>query len=99
MLSALFLGQMSKDEALTVLQARPKDGWESVTTFMTIAEVMSANSGLGDKVQKSIDVNSHFFEARLQIEMDEVQVRFITLFKRQSNNKVVVIRRQYGGSE
>ena len=99
LLSALFLGQMSKDEALSVLQARPKDGWESVTTFMTIAEVMNANSGLGDKVQKSIDVKSYFFEARLQIEMDEVQVRFITLFKRQSSNKVVVIRRQYGGLE
>ena len=50
-------------------------------------------------MQKSIDVKSYFFEARLQIEMDEVQVRFITLFKRQSNKKVVVIRRQYGGSE
>jgi general secretion pathway protein K len=99
LLAAMFLGQMSNEEALAILQDRPKDGWESATTFMTLAAVMNANAGLGDKAQKAVDVVSHFFEARLQVDMDEVQVRFITLFKRQTNNKVSVIRRQYGGLE
>lgn len=44
-------------------------------------------------------MTSYYFEGRLQVEMDDLQVRFITLFKRQNSNKVTVIRRQYGGSE
>ena len=99
LLSALFLGQMSSEEALSVLRDRPKDGWIDKPTFFGLSAVMSANTGLGDKAQNSVEVTSNYFEARLQVQMDDLQVSFITLFKRLGSNKVAVIRRQYGGSE
>ena len=99
LLAALFLNQMGQDEAQNLLQERPKDGWPDTATFVSLPAVMGASSGLGDKLQKSVAVTSYYFEGRLQVEMDDLQVRFITLFKRQNSNKVTVIRRQYGGSE
>ena len=99
LLAALFLNQMGQDEAQNLLQERPKDGWPDTATFVSLPAVMAASSGLGDKLQKSVAVTSYYFEGRLQVEMDDLQVRFITLFKRQNSNKVTVIRRQYGGSE
>ena len=99
LLAALFLGQMSSEEAQNLLQERPKDGWPDTATFVSLPAVMAASNGLGDKLQKSVAVASNNFEGRLQVEMDDLQVRFITLFKRQNSNKVTVIRRQYGGSE
>ena len=99
LLEALLLGQLSLDEAKSVINDRPTDGWELKTDFLELAPIQAAISGIGDALQKAIDVKSSYFEARLQVELDGVTIRFISLFKKQSSNKVVVIRRQYGGLE
>ncbi len=99
LLEALLLGQLSLDDAKSVITDRPTNGWENKAVFQDLAPIKAAISGIGDALQKAIDVKSSYFEARLQVELDGVTIRFISLFKKQSSNKVVVIRRQYGGLE
>lgn len=97
LLSAMFLGAMSSEEALNLIDSRPKDGWENTSQFFELSAVKAANTGLKDQVQNLVSVVSSYFEARFSIEQDDIKQNFRILLKRKGDNKVVVIRRQYGG--
>lgn len=103
LLSALLLGKLSLQSAQELLAARPTDGWEDLVTFKSESAITSAMSGLSSDEKTAfsgaIVIKSSYFEARMKIELDDLQLAFTTLFKRQGSNKVVAIRRQFGGLE
>lgn len=100
LLAALFLGRMENDVALDLIQQRPKDGWKDINDFKGMEQVKSAVAGQSEvsKIYAASDIVSSYFEARMLVEVDTIQLRVNSLFKR-NNNKVSVIRRQYGGQE
>jgi len=98
LLAALFLNNLSSDDAKTVLEQRPREGWDSIAEFMEQGTLSSAASD-NDQVQSALTIKSFYFLATLQAETDNYQTRLISLFQRQSNNKVTVIRRHFGGIE
>ncbi len=100
LMAALFLGNMSNDTGLELIQARPTDGWQQQADFKGMSQVTAAVTGLSEvsQIYSAVVVSSNFFEARMQIEIDTLRLRVNSLFKR-ANSKVSVIRRLYGGQE
>lgn len=101
LISAIFVGQMSSEDAIELLQKRPRDGWIGVDAFLSEPKVMNAMAAAGlnqTVLKKNFSVNSYYFESQLEVSMDETSLHYISLFKR-TGNKVNVIRRQNGGSE
>ncbi|MGL4206666.1 MAG: type II secretion system minor pseudopilin GspK [Aeromonadaceae bacterium] len=96
LIGALFLGNMDLEQSKRLLEARPRDGWTSADLFLQEPLVLAANPG--GEMKKNIGVKSIYFEAKLEVALDETKVHFTSLFK-SNNNKISVISRQYGGSE
>lgn len=97
LLAALLLNNLSVDDARTILEQRPREGWNSVSEFM--AEQALNNISIDDQFNSALTVKSFYFLATLQAETDKNQTRIVSLFQRQSNNQVIVIRRHFGGLE
>lgn len=98
LLAALFLNNLSVDDARSILEQRPREGWNSVAEFLELG-ALSGTAVTGNQVQSALAVKSFYFLATLQAGTDNYQTRIISLFKRQSNNQVTVIRRHSGGLE
>jgi len=98
LLGALFLGSLSVEQAQSLLLARPREGWSRIEDFLALDELTGTGMA-GDAVNKSLVVNSRYFESRVLVLLDRSQFRLSSLFQRQTNNQLRVIRRQYGGME
>ena len=98
LLSALFLNDLSIDDARSILEQRPASGWDDVASFLEL-NALSNTASAGDQVQSALTIKSFYFLATLQADTDNYQSRLISLFQRQSNNQVTVIRRHFGGLE
>ncbi|MDD2841891.1 MAG: type II secretion system minor pseudopilin GspK [Tolumonas sp.] len=98
LLAALFLNNISVDDARNILEQRPREGWNSVAEFLELG-TLSNTAAAGDQVQSALTIKSFYFLATLQAESDHYQTRIVSLFQRQSNNQVTVIRRHFGGLE
>jgi len=98
LLAALFLNNISVDDARNILEQRPREGWNSVAEFLELG-TLSNTAAAGDQVQSALTIKSFYFLATLQAENDHYQTRIVSLFQRQSNNQVTVIRRHFGGLE
>ena len=98
LLAALFLNNLSVDDARNILEQRPREGWNSVAEFLELG-ALSNTAAAGDQVQSALTIKSFYFLATLQAETDRYQTRIVSLFQRQSNNQVTVIRRHFGGLE
>jgi Type II secretory pathway, component PulK len=98
LLAALFLNNLTVDDARNILEQRPREGWNSVAEFLELG-ALSNTAAAGDQVQSALTIKSFYFLATLQAETDRYQTRIVSLFQRQSNNQVTVIRRHFGGLE
>jgi general secretion pathway protein K len=98
LLSALFLNELSVDDAKSILEQRPREGWNDVAEFMALGALSNATTAAND-VSSALTVKSFYFLATLQADTDRNQTRIVSLFQRQSNNQVTVIRRHFGGLE
>lgn len=98
LLAALFLNDLSIDDARSILEQRPAAGWDDVASFLEL-NALSNTASAGDQVQSALTIKSFYFLATLQADTDNYQSRLISLFQRQSNNQVTVIRRHFGGLE
>ena len=98
LLAALFLNNLTVDDARNILEQRPREGWNSVAEFLELG-ALSNTAAAGDQVQSALTIKSFYFLATLQAETDRYQTRIVSLFKRQSDNQVTVIRRHFGGLE
>ncbi len=98
LLAALFLNTLSVDDARSVLEQRPSEGWDSVSEFLEL-NALSNTATVSNKVQSALTIKSYYFLATMQAETDSYPTRLISLFQRKSNNQVTVIRRHLGGLE
>ncbi len=96
-IAALFLGQVPLDQVKTMLQDRPDSGWKNVEAFLSLPELSGLK--LSDEQAKIFDIKSKYFSAHLQADFDTARVKLESLFKAESEKKVYVIRRQFGGAQ
>ncbi|MCG3864339.1 MULTISPECIES: type II secretion system minor pseudopilin GspK [unclassified Photobacterium] len=98
LLSALFSPELSLDAAKKIIKDRDarRKGWDSVDDFMK--ELPQGDQADKQEQQKKyLTVSSNYFSLDAEIQIDNARLRAVTLFKRDDNNKVTVVRRQYGG--
>lgn len=96
-LASLFLGQVSLDQVKTILEERPSSGWENVNDFFSLPELTGLK--LTNDQKDVFDIKSEYFSAHLLADFDTASVKLESLFKAESEKKVYVIRRQFGGAQ
>lgn len=79
LLSALFLGALSEDDAARLIAARPEAGWESQKAFEEQVEKQfpTAKEGL-EKSREFLSVNSQYFRVSSVGTTDDLTLRVIT---------------------
>ncbi len=95
LLSALFHNRMSVEDAKRIITKRPREGWSSVTEFLQ-QDDLSKIIIVDDDVGAILSVKSFYFESRLQVQTENQKTSMTSLFQRQSNNQMRVIRRHFG---
>ncbi|MGM3175212.1 type II secretion system minor pseudopilin GspK [Dickeya lacustris] len=92
LLSALFRGELSLDDAERLLTQRPPQGWRNLNDFIG-ASGLAGNAKNG--VQQVLAVKSDWFFADIQIRVDDSEFYQRSLFHRGA--QIEVVQRQYGG--
>ncbi len=98
LLSALFLNTLSEHDARMILDDRPRDGWDSVNDFLE-QDALANTAQVGNSVNAALAIKSSYFEAKLKVQTEQFRSAMHSLFMRQANNKVIVIRRNFGEVE
>lgn len=99
LLAALYIDQLPVDQALSILENRPRDGWDNVEDF-TSQPLLANFSSTG--VAKRLSIVSHYFEMNATANYGESEVRLKSLLARSQGgssqeNQLTVIRRKFGG--
>lgn len=101
LLSALFLGDINKKDALTIIRERPLMGWESIESFMKVAKSKLIQGSVNyneNKIINLISINSNYFHSLLSLNKEGHFYQLRTLYKI-TNQQPAIVRRQYGVSE
>lgn len=96
LLSALYLGKLSIDEANRALLERPKNGWQEaklLTDQLSVA--LDSIKGL----KESLVVKSDYFMAQIVAQVGDRRAWLSSHFQRSQENKLVLLRRQQGSVE
>ncbi len=99
LLAALFTNSLSVDEALSILEERPDNGWESMAEFYS----QSLLSGLSSTaIDKHLTIVSNYFEMSATASFGTSEAGLKSLLARakaksSKKNQLTVIRRKFGG--
>lgn len=97
LLSALFLGNLSNDDAIKLLAARPRNGWASVDAFITELKKQKLTLDVKtDELKALLTVRSQYFILYTQGEFEQQQntmSSFLWFNKRDS--KIKIYQRRY----
>lgn len=94
LLAALYIDQLPVDHARTILENRPREGWDDIADF-TSQPLLANFSSTG--VGKNLAIVSYFFEMHATAHYGESEVRLTSLLARSQKNQLTVIRRKFGG--
>ncbi|HDL7825945.1 TPA: type II secretion system minor pseudopilin GspK [Yersinia enterocolitica] len=95
LLAALFLGEMSVEEAQQLIDSRPANGWNNVND---IKPFIAGNNTSFAKAKTAITLTSNYFELLLWLDENQQNNSMRSLFQR--DGKVIkVLSRQYGLSD
>jgi general secretion pathway protein K len=99
LIQALFLNQITLDDAAAVIEQRPSFGWDSYAGFFRMEGLESAASqmtGLKRRIQQAVVVNSMYFVADVKVKFEDESYAFKTRFYREGDTKIVVYQRLIG---
>ncbi|MGF1725850.1 type II secretion system minor pseudopilin GspK [Photobacterium nomapromontoriensis] len=96
-LVGLFTPQLSLSDAQALIKERPYDGWASVDDFFAESQLVAMDAEVKKQVKEHLAVTSDYFQLDTEILVDRSRVRLVALLKRDSEDKVTVVRRRYGG--
>ncbi|MCK8555708.1 type II secretion system minor pseudopilin GspK [Yersinia ruckeri] len=92
LLSALFLGEMSVEEAQQLIASRPANGWNSVNDLKPFIE---ENHGAFARAKTAITLTSDHFELLLWLDEEQHSNRLRSRLQR-NRQTISVLSRQYG---
>ncbi|MGV2989659.1 type II secretion system minor pseudopilin GspK [Vibrio sp. E150_011] len=97
LLVALFSPNLSRDNALQLLENRPFDGWSGIDKFFAESQMGSVSENTRKQASQYLSVDSVYFELDAQVVVDESRLRLRTLFYSEDRKEVAVVRRRFGG--
>jgi general secretion pathway protein K len=97
LIEAMFVGELSSDNALQIIQNRPFDGWGSVDDFMQESAIDALNSDIKNSAKAHFSVDSGYFELDGEVIVGDSRMRVRSLFFSNDKQSVQVVRRRFGG--
>ncbi|MCI1899532.1 MAG: type II secretion system minor pseudopilin GspK [Enterobacter sp.] len=97
LLSALFAGKLSEDDAARLLASRPEAGWESMETLSKALEAnFPQTKEILMQVQELVGVNSRYFRVNSTGNTDDLTLRVVSqLHVDNEAGKVITWQRRY----
>lgn len=95
LLAAITNNSLSVSQAEALLSSRPREGWQNVGDFI---QELPAELTPSQELQSSLSVNSHYFEVNAHIQVQDNNELFQSLLVRETDQKLVTIRRRVGES-
>ncbi len=95
LLAALFLGEMSLEEAQQLIEHRPATGWNHIND---IKPFIAVNNAAFAKAQTAMSLTSNYFELLQWLDEEQQSSRMRSLFQRHEH-VIQVLSRQYGHSD
>ena len=93
LLAAVLENQISVDQARDILEQRPREGWQEVSTFLAEPQLAGIDSS---RLAESLTVKSFYFELDARVDMPPVSTRLRSLMVRSKDDELIVIRRRTG---
>ncbi len=97
LLVALYYPYLSEDMAKTIIQDRPKKGWETVDDFVATNGIADIDSTALSNALGYLTVDSSFFELDAEVEVNQSRMRIRSLMYSKNKKSVRVVRRRLGG--
>jgi len=95
LLKAMLGANSSISDARNIIANRLPDGFNKIEDFYAVSEVQNAN--LTEDQKKWFDVTTKYFILHIKTRYNNASFRLSSLFQVDDNNKVTVIRREFGG--
>lgn len=97
LLQAMYQPDLSLEDAQTLIEDRPYDGWESVEAFTAEPQIASLASENKEEAASYLTVTSQYFELDVDIMVQESSVRLRSLMYTPDQDEIQIIRRRLGG--
>lgn len=96
-LQALYQPSLSLEDAQTLIEDRPYDGWGSVEEFTAEPQISGISPEIQSKAENYLSVTSQYFELDVAIMVEASRVRLRSLMYTADKEEIQVIRRRLGG--
>ncbi len=97
LIEGMFDGQLSADQARSLLQNRPFDGWDSVDEFINQAALSNVSAEIKNQAKAHMSVDSAYFELDAEVLVGDARMRVRSLFFSKDKQSAQVVRRRFGG--
>ncbi|MGF1721773.1 type II secretion system minor pseudopilin GspK [Vibrio kyushuensis] len=97
LLVALFQPHLSEQNAKSLIESRPFDGWSSIDDFMAESSISAIEQSVRDEAKAYLSVDSAYFELDAQVLVNDSRVRIRSLLFSDNRETATVIRRRFGG--
>ncbi|WP_295899997.1 type II secretion system minor pseudopilin GspK [uncultured Vibrio sp.] len=97
LLVALFQPHLSEQNANSLIESRPFDGWSSVDDFMAENTISVIEENVRDEAKGYLTVDSAYFELDAQVLVNDSRVRIRSLLFSDNRETATVVRRRFGG--
>jgi len=98
-LAALFSPWLTPGQARTLLQQRPKAGWESVEQFLNESPLAKVDGAIKMQLNSALCIESHYFLLLAEIEFEAVRRVSRSLISRSAETQFSVLWHQTGEIE
>ncbi|MGC9494253.1 type II secretion system minor pseudopilin GspK [Vibrio genomosp. F10] len=97
LLVAMFQPHLSQQDAISLIESRPFDGWASVEGFIAESSVSVIEESVRKEAQAYLSVDSAYFESDAEVLVNDSRVRIRSLLFSDNRETATVIRRRFGG--
>ncbi|MEZ9231596.1 type II secretion system minor pseudopilin GspK [Vibrio amylolyticus] len=97
LLVALFQPHLSEQNAMSLIESRPFDGWSSIDDFMTENTISVIEENVRNEAKAYLTVDSAYFELDAQVLVNDSRVRIRSLLFSDNRETATVVRRRFGG--
>jgi len=97
LLAGMFNNKISVSEAESIINQRPRDGFDKIEDFWNNSSLSNLQSEAD--LKSSFVLDSEYFLLRAAAKVDNAIFRIDSVLKRVSGNNLAVITRQYGGQK
>ena len=93
LLSALFENDLPVEQARSILEQRPANGWDTLDTFLRDPRLLNYSSS---NARELLTVKSSYFELRATSEYSGTHTGIQSLLRRNDGDTITVVRRKFG---